>query len=64
MTGTYGGVYIAEGFRLGMKYLTDKQYTVLKEISEELSGEKKVVVLEILKTFAYPIGEKNGKKRT
>ena len=64
VTGTYGGIYIADGFRLGMKYLTDKQYTVLKEISEELSGEKKVVVLEILKTFAYPIGEKNGKKRT
>ena len=64
MTGTYGGVYIAEGFRLGMKYLTDEQYTVLKGISEGLSGEEKVVVLEILKIFAYPMGERNGKKRT
>ena len=62
LTGTYGGVYIADGFRLGMKYLTDKQYTVLKEISEELSGEKKVVVLEILKTFAYPKKGVDGKK--
>ena len=62
--GTGGGVHVVDGFRLGMKYLTDKQYTVLKEISEELSGEKKVVVLEIIRTFAYPMGEKNGKKRT
>ena len=62
--GTGGGVHLVDGFRLGMKYLTDKQCTVLKEISEELSGEKKVVVLEILKTFAYPIGVKNGTKRT
>ncbi len=64
VTGTYGGIYIADGFRLGMKYLTDKQYTVLKGISERLSGEEKIVVQEILKIFAYPIGEKNGKKRT
>lgn len=62
VTGTYGGIYIADDFRLGMKYLTDKQYMVLKEISEELSGEKKVVVLEILKTFAYPKKGVDGKK--
>ena len=61
-TGPTGGIHIADGFRLGMKYLTDKQYTVLKEISEELSGEKKVVVLEILKTFAYPKKGVDGKK--
>lgn len=62
--GTGGGVHVVDGFRLGMKYLTDKQYTVLKGISERLSGEEKIVVQEILKIFAYPIGEKNGKKRT
>lgn len=60
--GTGGGVHLVDGFRLGMKYLTDKQYMVLKEISEELSGEKKVVVLEILKTFAYPKKGVDGKK--
>ena len=60
--GTGGGVHVVDGFRLGMKYLTDKQYTVLKEISEELSGEKKVVVLGILKTFAYPKKGVDGKK--
>ena len=62
--GTGGGVHLVDGFRLGMKYLTDKQYTVLTGISERLSGEEKIVVQEILKIFAYPIGEKNGKKRT
>ena len=62
--GTGGGVHVVEGFRLGMKYLTDKQYTVLKDVSERLSGEEQTVVMEILKTFAYPMGEKNAKKRT
>lgn len=62
--GIGGGIQVVDGFRLGMKYLTDKQYTVLKGISERLSGEEKIVVQEILKIFAYPIGEKNGKKRT
>ena len=27
--GKYGGVYVSDGFRLGMKYLTDKQYEIL-----------------------------------
>lgn len=54
MTGTYGGVYMADGFRLGMKYLTDKQYEILYQISERLDGEERIVVLGILKTFAYP----------
>ena len=45
-----------------MKYLTDKQYTVLKDISGRLSGEEKVVVLEILKIFAYLKKGLDGKK--
>ena len=40
--GTGGGVHLVDGFRLGMKYLTDKHYTVLKGISERLSGEEKI----------------------
>ena len=62
LTGTYGGVYIADGFRLGMKYLTDKQYHVLYTISERLDGEEKTVILGILKTFAYPKKGVDGKK--
>ena len=52
--GTGGGVHLVDGFRLGMKYLTDKQYEILYQISERLDGEEKTVVLGILKTFAYP----------
>ena len=57
-----GGIHIADGFRLGMKYLTDKQYEILYQISERLDGEEKTVVLGILKTFAYPKKGVDGKK--
>lgn len=60
--GIGGGVHIVEGFRLGMKYLTDKQYEILYQISERLDGEEKTVVLGILKTFAYPKKGVDGKK--
>lgn len=60
--GTGGGVHLVDGFRLGMKYLTDKQYEILYQISERLDGEEKTVVLGILKTFAYPKKGVDGKK--
>lgn len=60
--GNGGGVCIVDGFRLGMKYLTDKQYEILYQISERLDGEEKTVVLGILKTFAYPKKGVDGKK--
>ena len=60
--GTGGGVHLVDGFRLGMKYLTDKQYEILYQISERLDGEEKVVVSGILKTFAYPKKGVDGKK--
>ena len=61
-TGTYGGVYVVDEFRHRMKYLTDKQYEILYQISERLDGEEKTVVLGILKTFAYPKKGVDGKK--
>ena len=61
-TGPTGGIHIADGFRLGLKYLTDKQYEILYQISERLDGEEKTVVLGILKTFAYPKKGVDGKK--
>ena len=60
--GVGGGIRIMDGFRLGMKYLTDKQYEILYQISERLDGEEKVLVSGILKTFAYPKKGTNGKK--
>ena len=62
VSGIGGGVRIVDGFRLGMKYLTDKQYDILYQISDRLDGEEKTVVLGILKTFAYPKKGVDGKK--
>ena len=60
--GTGGGVHIVEGYRLGMKYLTDRQCEVLEILSKRLSGEEKLVILEILKTFKKPQGGKIARK--
>ena len=52
--GTNGGVCIAEGFRLGMKYLTEPQAVLLEKISATLLGEDLILMREILKTFKKP----------
>ena len=61
-TGTYGGVYVADGFKYGMRYLTDRQYEILDKLSKRLSGEEKLVVLEILKIYKKPQGGKIAQK--
>ena len=50
-----GGIKIAEGYRLGMKYMTSKQKALLERFSESLSGEELVTVHSILKTFSNPV---------
>ena len=49
-----GGIFIAEGYRLGMKYLTEEQASLLERISETLSGEDLSIVKSIIKTFRRP----------
>ena len=49
-----GGIFIAEGYRLGMKYLTEEQASLLERISETLSGEDLLIVKSIIKTFRRP----------
>ena len=57
--GTGGGVYIVDGFRLGMKYLTDKQSEVLERLSKAV-GEKDAEILQsIIKTFKKPTRKNN-----
>ena len=46
-----GGIKIAEGYRLGMKYMTSKQKALLEKLSESLSGEELVTMHSISKTF-------------
>ena len=52
--GSYGGVHVLDGYRFGMKYLTDEQCQLLEKISETLSGDDLVLLKEILKTFRKP----------
>ena len=52
--GSLGGVHVMEGFRLGMKYLTEPQTLLLEKISATLTGEDLTIMREILKTFSMP----------
>ena len=49
-----GGVHVMDGFRLGMKYLTEPQAVLLEKISATLTGEDLILMREILKTFKKP----------
>ena len=53
--GAGGGVRIMDGYRLGMKYLTAEQATLLEKLSENLTGEDLLIMQSILKTFSKPI---------
>lgn len=50
-----GGIRIANGFRLGMKYLTVEQSELLEKLSSELTGVELATMQEILKTFKRPV---------
>ena len=52
--GKGGGVYVSDGYRLGKKYLTDKQSELLEELSKGLTGNERAVMQSILKTFKEP----------
>ena len=49
-----GGVKIADGYRLGMKYLSHSQVALLKKLSETLTGEDLITMQSILKVFVNP----------
>lgn len=57
--GGAGGIFIAEGYRLGMKYLTEEQSSVLEEISKNLTGENLLIVKSIINTFKNPLLKKH-----
>lgn len=52
--GNGGGVYVADGYYLGRKYLKTKQEALLEKLKEGLSGEDLEVMQSILKSFAMP----------
>ena len=61
-TGPYGGIYIEDSFRLGMKYLTENQCEVLERLALTLEGKDKEVLHSIIKTFKKPEIKSTGKK--
>ena len=49
-----GGIKIADGYRLGMKYLSESQAALLEQLSETLSGKDLEIMQGILKIFSKP----------
>lgn len=49
-----GGIKIADGYRLGMKYLSESQAALLEQLSETLSGKDLEIMQSILKIFSKP----------
>lgn len=49
-----GGIKIADGYRLGMKYLSESQAALLEQLSETLSGKELEIMQSILKIFSKP----------
>ena len=55
MQGGGGGIKIADGYRLGMKYLSESQSALLNKLSETLTGDDFVTMQNIIKTFSAPV---------
>lgn len=49
--GNKGGIRIMDGFYLNRKYLSDKQVSLLKRLSANLTGEDRETMSVIIKTF-------------
>lgn len=49
-----GGIKIADGYRLGMKYLSESQAALLEQLSETLSGKDLEIMQSILIIFSKP----------
>ena len=56
--GRNGGVYVMDGYHIGMKYLTNDQCRLLERLSTTLTGEDLKLMQEILKTFRKPVLQK------
>ncbi len=62
VTGTYGGIYILDGYRLDNRHLTDKECGVLERLAEEANKEDKIVIYQIIKTFSKPKVSYNNRR--
>ena len=57
--GNGGGIYITDGYHLGMKYFSEKQTALLEKLAVGLTGEELETMKGILKKFKEP---KRGNK--
>ena len=56
--GNGGGVFILDDYKLGMKYLTDKQLELLIRLSDELPDEKdREIIKSIITTYKNPLNK-------
>ena len=56
--GNGGGVFILDDYKLGMKYLTDKQLELLTRVSAELPDEKnREIIKSIITTYKNPLNK-------
>ena len=53
-TGTYGGVYVADGYYLGRQYLKTEEKQLLEELSFSVGDDQRKILASILKRFSRP----------
>ena len=49
-----GGIRVMDGYRLGMKYMSDVQTALLERLLENLTGDERTLMTEIVQTFRKP----------
>lgn len=52
-SGNRGGIYILPQYKINSGFLTKEEKMCSEELADEVEGDKKVVLLEILERFAY-----------
>ena len=52
--GNGGGIYITDGYHLGMKYFSERQTALLEKLTEGLTEEELETMKGILQTFSVP----------
>ena len=53
-TGTYGGVYVADGYYLGTQYLKTEEKQLLENLTLAVGDDQRKILESILKRFSRP----------
>ena len=53
--GKGGGVSVADGYKLGVKYMTTDEVELLEKICLELNGREQIIMRNIIKKFKRPV---------